>query len=272
MTFILVQFWGPLPTIHEGFMGDIPPGSLPSGDYPSTSQSSRPTVSQITTTGSPSNSEIDAKRPAQGFPQSNFPQNAYSQVHSYQTQNQVTRGRPDSFNLAGLGGALPDTSYQALNNTSQRQSTGHSPSLVYQMQGVPQYGGPQAISPQLANTPYNIPFQGQFQGMYTPNHVQTVPHLQSGNTGSQFYQGQGYMGQPQQANSQFYIQPSHYPHSQIYTGESPLAAYGMQSGFPGDNRHTQRGNEYGGSGFVSGGQGRTSSMGEYLLCPATFIC
>jgi hypothetical protein len=265
MTFILVQFWGPLPTIHEGLMSDIPPGSLPSGDYPNASQSTRPNVTQISTTGSPS--ETNAKRPGQGFPQPNFPQNTYAQVQSYPSQNQVSRGRPDSFNLTGLGGALPDTSYQALNSTPQRLPTGHSPSLVYQMQSIPQYGGAQAISPQLANTPYNMPFQGQYQGMYTPSHVQTAPHLQSGNTGSQFFQGQGYIGQPQQANSQFYVQPSHYgPHSQIYSGESPIAPYGMQSGFPGDNRHTQRGNEYGGGGYSAGAQGRTGSMGELNLC------
>jgi len=263
MTFILVQFWGPLPTIQEGFMSDIHPGSLPSGDYPNTSPGTRPNVTQISNTGSPS--DIDVKRPAQGFPQSNFPQNTYSQVQSYPPQNHVSRGRPDSFNLTALGGALPDASYQALNSTSQRQPTGHSPSLVYQMQGIPQYGGSQAISAHLANAPYNMPFQSQFQGIYTPNHVQSAPPLQSANAGSQFFQGQGYIGQPQQTNSQFYVQPSHYgPHSQIYSGESPITPYGMQSGFFGDSRHTQRGNEYAGTGFSTGAQGSSGSIRKLI--------
>ena len=262
MAFILVQFWGPLPTIYEGFMGDQPPRSLPSGDYPNSSQASRAKLPQVLTSTSSSDMEATRGGP-QGIQQSSFPQNTYSQAQSYSAQQHASQGRSDSFNLTSLGGALPDSTYQPLNSPSQRQPSGQSPSpLVYQMQGMPQYAGPQSINPQLANASYNLPYQSQFLAMYTPNQVQPAQHLQSGTSGSQFFQGQAYMGQPQQAGSPFYVQPNPYgPPSQMYSGESPVAQYGMRSGFPGDNRHSQRGNEYPGTGFSSGSQGRSGSVG-----------
>jgi len=82
--------------------------------------------------------------------------------------------------------------------------------------------------------------------------VQPAQHLQSGASGSQFFHGQAYMGQPQQAGSPFFVQPNPYgPQSQMYSGESPVAQYGMRSGFPGDSRQPQRGSEYPGTSFSS---------------------
>ncbi|TVY49007.1 Zinc finger CCCH domain-containing protein [Lachnellula occidentalis] len=164
--------------------------------------------------------------------------------------------------MASLGGALPDSSYQPLNSHSSRQPSGQSPSpLMYQMQGTPQYIGPQAINPQLANTSYNNPYQNQFPGMYPPNQVQSAHHHQSGTSGSQLFQGQAYMGQPQHAGLPYYVQPNLYgPQSQMYSGESPVAQYGTRIGFPGDSRHLQRNNEYPGTGYSSGSQGRSGSV------------
>jgi hypothetical protein len=261
MAFILVQFWGPLPTIHEAFMGGQPPGSLFSSDYLTSSQGTRPKLPHVSTSSSPS--DIEPRRGVQGIQQSSFPHNSYPQAQSYSAQQHASQGRPDPFNLTSLGGALSDSSYQPLNSPSPRKPSGQSPSpLVYQMQGMPQYAGPQAINPQLANAPYNLQYQSQFLGMYTPNQVQSAQHLQSGTAGSQYFQGQAYMGQPQQAGSPFYVQPNPYgPQSQMYSGESPVAQYGMRSGFPGESRHPQRGSEYPGTGFSSGAQGRSGSVG-----------
>ncbi|TVY20398.1 Zinc finger CCCH domain-containing protein 45 [Lachnellula arida] len=260
MAFILVQCWGPLPTVHEEFMGDQLTRSMPSSDYPNSSQGARSKTPQVSiTTLSP---DVEASRTFQGIQQSNFPQNTYPYAQSYSTQQHASQGRSDSFNLASLGGSLPDSSYQPLNSHSPRQPPGQSPSpLLYQMQGMPQYAGPQAINPQLANASYNLPYQSQFLGMYTPNQVQSAHHHQSGTPGSQLFQGQAYMGQPQHAGSPYYAQPNVYgPQSQMYSGESPVAQYGLRSGFLGDNRHLQRNNEFPGTGYSSGSQGRPRSV------------
>lgn len=260
MAFIFVQFWGPLPTIQEGFMGDTQSGTLPSGEPPNISQSRRPKVSTSNST-----SDSESRKASQGTAQPNSAQNTYSQGQSYSTMQQVTPGRPESFDLTSLGGALPDTPYQNLNTPSPRQPPqGQSASqIMYQMQGMPQYAASQAINPQLANASYNMPYPGQYQGMYAQPHIQTVQHLQSGSPSSQFFQGPGYAGQVQQTGSSFYVQPNPYvPQSSIYPGNSPVGQYGMRGGFPGDGAHLQRGSEYPAAGFGSGSQGRSSSIGQ----------
>jgi hypothetical protein len=258
MAFILVQFWGPLPTIYEGFMGDTPAGQQPLG------HSTRPDSARPSST-SPFD-ESDGRKGFQGGSQTHASQGNFPNVQPFSAQQHGAQGRQEHFNMASLGNALPDMSYMNYSNVSpQRYPSGPSPSPhVYQLQNIPQLGGPPPMSPPATNLPYNVPYQAQYQNMYAPSHNQATGSSQSGlNAGNQFYQGQPFLGQ--QPVSPYFIQQGQYaPQSQMYSGSPSSGQYGSRGAFIGDNRPLpqQRGGEYQGGSSSAVVPGRSSSIGK----------
>ncbi len=237
-------FWGQLPTIYEGLMGDMP-GRPPPGDFSNSSQGPR------------SNPSPYNENEGKGFP-------ASSQATVSQGNMQFSQ---DAFSLTPLSNALPDNVYQSYNNVpNQRYPSGPSTSpLMFQMPNVQQFANQQAMGQPMANMPYGMGYQPQFQGMYSPSHVQQQQNTQPGlNTGNQFYQSQGFMGQPQQMAPQFLVQPTQYSmQGQVYTGASSSGPYGPRSGFHGGVPAQQRAHEYISSSSTGGTPRRSSSIGEY---------
>ena len=265
MAFMVVQYWGFLPTINEVFMGDIPPAPQPPGDLSGDAQGRRSNVSQPSSQGL--YSENETRRGQQQPSPAQSSQLNYPQMQAYSSQQHVQHARPEGFNLTSLGNALPDLSYQGYGQVSpQRYSQGPaSPGMLYQFQNVPQYTGAPSVSPSSAT--YNMPYPAQYQGMYGAGHPGSAQHLSPGaQASSQFYHNQGFIGQQPQQGSPYLVQPSQYgPQGQIYSG-SP-SQYGMRGTFSGDSRLSgqQRSNEY--LAASAGGQSGRSSLGTYENTP-----
>jgi hypothetical protein len=263
MAFILVQFWGLLLTNYEGFMGDTPTGRpAGEGDFARTTHVAGTNSAQPS---SPSPfDESDGRKVFQGGSQTYGPQVNYPNIQSFPTQQYGSQSRQDHFNMAALGTALPDMSYINYSNVSpQRYPSGPSPSPhVYQLQSIPQIGGPPSMSPPATNLSYNLPYQAQYQGMYVPGHSPPPAGSQSGlNTGSQFYQGQVFLAQ--QPGSPYFIPQGQYgPQNQMYSGSPSSAQYGSRAAFIGDNRllPQQRGSNHQAGSPNDGAQGRSSSI------------
>ena len=268
MAFIFVQYWGPLATIPEVFMGDQPSRSQPVGDFSNPSQTSSANVSQLPNPGL--YDENEARTAQHGTFQSIPPQAGYSPNQPYPIQQQASQSRQEHFGMSSLNSALPDVSYQNYNQLStQRYPPSSSASaLAYQTQNIAQFGNTPTMGQPAANIPYNMPYQAQFHGIYAPGHVPSPQQLQpAAASGTQFY-GQGYAGQGQQTGPPFFIQPSQYaPQGHMYSANPAVAQYGGRGGFVTGSRVTpqQRSNEYLGGG--SSAPGRPSSIGK---SPAPF--
>ena len=265
MAFVVVQFWGPLPTINEAFMGDTSTPQ-PLGDFTNVPQGTQSNASQPSSQGP--YSENETRRGPQPL-SAQSSQIGYPQMQPYSSQQHIQHPRPEDFNMAALGNALPDLAYQGYGQvSSQRYPQGPaSPGMLYQLQNVPQYAGAPNISPSSAT--YNMTYPAQYQGMYGAGHAGSTQHLSSGTVaGNPFYHNQGFVGQQQQQGSQYILQPSQYaPQGQIYGG-SP-SQYGMRSTFSGDSRlpRQQRPNEY----LVASAGGlneRSGSIGTYESTPS----
>ena len=261
MAFVFVQFWGPLTTINEVFMGDTPPTSQPAGNFSNIPQGTRSNVSQPLIQSQYSENEAMIGSHA---PSAHSPQTGYPPAQAYSSQQHVQHARPESFNMVAVGNALPDLAYQGYAQVSpQRYPQGPAPpGLLYQIQNVPQYTGAQNVSSSSAT--YNMPYQGQYQTLYGATHTGSPQHLQLGPApAGQFYHNQGFVGQPQQQGSPYPIQSNQYgSQGQMYSG-SP-SQYGMRGGFSGDSRlpGQQRPYEYL-STSTTGPTGRSSSIGKY---------
>ena len=266
MAFIFVQYWGPLPTIQEVFMGDTPVGSQPVGDYSNPSQTARANVSQLSSPGLYDESE--ARRAQHGAFQSTSSHSGHSPNQPYPPQQHTSQSRQEPFGMTSLSSALPDVSYQSYNQLAPQRypPSPSSSALAFQMQNIPQFGNPSAMGQPAGNAPYNIPYQAQYQGMYAQGHAPSPQHLQSTTpSGTQFYHGQGFIGQPQQPGSPFFIQPSQYgPQGHMYATSPSVAQYGVRGSFPNESRvlPQQRSNEYLGGG--SSAPGRSSSIGKCI--------
>ena len=273
MAFIIVQFWGPIPTITEVFMGDTLSGSLPSGDPANAPQGMQSNFSQ--SSGRDPYNENETRRGQHAHSGQSL-RAGYTSMQTYSSQQQqhLQHARPEGFNMAALGIALPDLAYQTYGNApSQRYPQGpNSPGLLYQLQNAPQYASDSPVNPSTAA--YNVPYQGQYhwQGMYgTTNEGQ---HLSSAAPGCQFYNSQGFAGQQQQQGSPYLVQINQYgSQSPMYSG-SP-SQYGARGSFPSDSRHSgqQRGAEY--LGVSQGGPTeRPSSIGRWegLYQPVKISC
>ncbi|KAG0650857.1 Splicing factor [Hyphodiscus hymeniophilus] len=234
-------------------MGDTPPNRQLSGELTNAPQGSRSTMSQ-----SPGYSENDSRKAPQA-PAAPSPQTGYPPMQAYPQQQHGQHVRPENFNMAALGGALPDLSYQGYGHMPpQRYPQGPaSPGILYQIQNVQQYTSPPNISPSTAT--YNLPYQSQYPGVYATGNAS--PHLQHGTAGSQFY-NQGFVSQHQQQGAPYLVQPNQYGgQNQMYAG-SPTQ-YGLRGSFSGDSRLAgqQRATEFL-SASTGGSVGRSSSIGS----------
>ncbi|KAF4630656.1 hypothetical protein G7Y89_g7482 [Cudoniella acicularis] len=215
-------------------MGDTPLGALPDGKVSGDQQSYRQSSKQSSTIDTPS--EFESRNAPQGKLQSNVSPSSYPNPQQYPIQQHASQLRPESFNLGALAGALPEMSYQNYGSLpQQRHTSGYAPSgPVYQMPNIPQYGGSQTLSPAIANSQYNMPYQG-LQGVYAQNNILSPQLPPSVPTGSHFFQGQGYVAQ--QTGSPYYMQfPPHGPQSHPYVATSPVLNYGMRSNYSGEAR------------------------------------
>lgn len=251
MAFFFGQFWGQLPTIYETYMGDMS-GTSPSGDY-NNAQGPRPSATQNSATNQYNENDITRGRSGG--------------AHSG-GQQQFSQGQSDPFGLAALANSLPDATYQNYNNASaQRYSSGPSGSpMMYQYQNVPQFAGQQNMGQHFQSMPYG--YQPQYQGMYAPGQAQQSHGSQStSNNASQFYQGQGFMGQSQQMSPPFIVQPGQYGLQGQLFPVSSSGTYGGRGTYMGDMRQPgqMRGNEF--LGGPPGGvtPGRSSSIGKSTL-------
>lgn len=165
MSFVLVQFWGQLPTVVVVNMGDKPLGEQPSGNFANQPLDTRGSASRIQPLSS-YDDKSESRVGGYGQQILNVAPSSYA-MQPTSSQQQAQQGRPDSFNMGSLGGVLPDISYH--NYTSmppQRyQSSPASSQPIYQAQNVPQYSNTQTM-PQ--NIPYNTQYPPQYTGIYAP--------------------------------------------------------------------------------------------------------
>jgi hypothetical protein len=270
-TFVLVQFWGQLPTVYEGLMGDTPGGAQAGGDYsgPSSGTSNK---AQTSTPDLASYDDGETRDTSSGTAQYRSIQGSYPTFSSY-SPHTVSPGRQDAFNMSAMGSTLPDGAYQSY-GSPQRFAAGTSPPLHYPMQSR-QFGGPPNLSLQAQNVPYNMQYQSQYSGMYATNQSPAVSNLGPGiNMSSQYYPGQAFVAPaPQQPGVPYFIQPNQYgAQSQMY---SPGAMMGQTSSktFMAPSA-ANRGNDYG-AGAVQAGvaSGRSGSIGTISLdsCKSVFF-
>ena len=240
-------------------MGDAVPRRQPSGDFNDAPQGARSNVSQFSGR-SPHSENENRTGPQVPSAPSPLPRTGYPPSQSYSPQQHIQQGRSENFNMNALGNALPDLAYQSYGHLQpQRYPQGPvSPGLLYQIQNVPQYTGNASITPSTAA--YNIPYQGQYQGMYGAGNP--AQHLQTGAAGGQFY-NQGFVAQQQQQGTPYLVQPNQFGVQNQMYGGSPTQ-YGMRGGFSGENRVSgqQRPPEF--LGASAGGQaGKSSGIGTW---------
>jgi len=176
-----------------------------------------------------------------------------------------SQGQSDPFGMTALANSLPDATYQNYSNApTQRYPPGQSPSpLMYQFPTIPQFSNQQSMAQTYQNMQYSMGYQAQYQGMYGQGQTQQ-PHLQQAalSNGNHFYQGQGFMGQPQQMSPPFMIQASQYGvQGQAYPVSSS-GSYGARGGFLGEARQPgqSRGNDFLGGSSAGGTPGRAGSI------------
>jgi hypothetical protein len=276
MSFILVQFWGNfLPPIIEIPMGDVPGESQPPGNYPIPSQVGGPTLSRLSSPGVSEVQDISDQYPdpstaafQHGSPPSfqmqpqqqftslyqtrqNLPPSLQtglttSQANIVQTQGS---GRGSSFNMASLGGALPDSpnfGQSFIQQASQRFQSGPSqPALMYQLQQNAQFPGQMNIH-QPSNPVYNMQFSQQYLGKY-PQQIPPLHQQSSSSPSSQFVSNQGFMPalQTQQISPYFYQPgPSQYgQQTQSYQMNQPQtygASYGRRVSSSGEGNFSSQ--------------------------------
>ncbi|ESZ98888.1 hypothetical protein SBOR_0746 [Sclerotinia borealis F-4128] len=212
-------------------MGDsIVVGSKSKDDgFPATSQVSRQIPAQsVGEEFQQSSSRRDSNGPSHlTSASSNYAPNlAYS-------QHPMSHATPESFNMTKLGATLPDIPYQ---NYGQGfpQSPGAAPPFVYQTQ----YANQAVLSSPPTASSYTTPYQTPY-GMYPLNQQIQPQHMHMPTNNTQFYVGQGYLGQPQShlTGSQYYIQPGSFAQQgQIYTGNQMGVQYPHRGSFSGEIR------------------------------------
>ncbi|KAH8792528.1 YT521-B-like domain-containing protein [Hyaloscypha finlandica] len=248
-------------------MGDTPTGRpIIDGDFQNTAHGARANSTQRSS-ASPFD-ESDGPKAFQGNSHAPGSQGHYPHGQSFPTQQHGSQGQQDHFNMGPLGTALPDMSYMNYGNAPpQRYPSGPSPPAhLYQLQSMPQLGGPASMNTPATNLPYNVQYQTPYQSMYGPGQSQTSANSQSGlNIGNQFYQGQAFMGQAPVAP--YFIQPGQYAlQGQMYSANSSSGQYGPRGSFTGDNRPLpqQRSGEYQTGTSIEGVQRRSSSIGHAI--------
>ncbi|KUJ22408.1 uncharacterized protein LY89DRAFT_575586 [Mollisia scopiformis] len=242
-------------------MTDPPARSQPAGDLPNSSQSSRPNVPQLATPVSYEGN--DPRRAYHGSSQPNLPQGSFAPVPQFPQQQNSSPGRQDSFGMTSLGSALPEVFQGYGSMPSQRYAGSHATSsLQYHPQST-QYTAPAGMTSPSA-MPYNIQYQPQYQGMYAQSHNQSPTNTGTASgLGNQFYQGQIFMGQPQQAGGPYFVQPNQYgAPNPMFMSTPSTGQYGLGRGYGAENRlpNQFRGTEYLEGHPAGTGPGRSSSI------------
>jgi hypothetical protein len=257
----MVQVWRSLPTIYEVFMGDTTTGRpIIDGDLQDTTHSTTADSAHRS-----SASPYDESGVSKAFQGGSHAHGNFLQGQSFPIQQHGSQNRQELFNMASLGTALPDIAYMNYNNASpQRYPSGPSPSAhLYHVQNITQLGGPASVNPPTTNLPYNAQYQALYQGMYLPSQGQATAGSQPVlNIGSQFYQGQAFMGQA--PVSGYFMQPGQYAtQSQIYTASPSMGQYGPRGSYAGDNRplSQQRSGDYQPGSQIDGSKRRVTSIG-----------
>lgn len=237
-------------------MGDSPFRTSSTGGTP---QPTKPDESSTQSTGQ--HQDNDGRRDAQ-YPT----QPSYNAQYQYSHEPQH-HGRADAFNMNPFNAALPDVPYQSYG--SQRNSVANSSGAMYPVHNMQQYPAQPNIG-QPAQVPYNISYQGQYQGVYGSGHSPSPPHLQTGNPGvGQFYPSQGYVGQQhqqqqQQLAQQYFIQHQYGSQSPMFPGMSSPSQYGGRSNsFPVEGSYStqQRSSEFSRPNQTGGDGGVQRSVG-----------
>jgi hypothetical protein len=252
MAFIYVQFWGPPTLLNEFYLGTSP--LRPAN--PQTSMSQQAVHHE----------DEEIGKGQQRIPSTSSQETASQTAHLSSQQQyapqQHIQARPELFTMNPLATALPDLSYQSYGQMQpQRYPTGPSSSgLFYHLQNAPQYAGQQSVGSTNASYQYQGPYQGMYAANSTPSPTQPQPGTA---VGSQLYH-QGFMGQPHQQGSPYFIPPSHYnaQSSQIYPGLQQPAQYGTRGNFVADGVLQQRGNDFLGVAPPGGGPRSSSSISE----------
>lgn len=262
MSFILVQFWGPLLIpILENPMGDAPGGSQPPSNHPGSppvlgstqSRLSSPGVSELREISDqyfdPSTDALQQAGPSQyqflAQQQFNSPyqirqnippplQTSLGSSQSNMAQAQVL-GRGSSFNMTSLGAALPDNLNYGqgfVQQSTQRYPSGPPQAgLVYPLQQTAQFPGQMAMN-QPTGPAYNMQYPQQYSGKYA-HHQATAQIQQSGSSSQQYTQQPNFVNPPhQQAPSPYFYQQGQFTSpGQLYPMNPP-----QQYGVPYGNR------------------------------------
>lgn len=305
MSFILVQFWGPLLIpLPENPMGDMPGGSQPPSNHPgsppvlgsSQSRLSSPGVTELQEISDqyfdPSTDALQHSGQSQyqflSQEQFNLPyqfrQNMPPQLQTNLASSQSNMaqaqglGRGSSFNMTSLGAALPDNL-----NYGQgfvQQSAPRFPSgppqagLVYPLQQAAAFPGQMALNQQ--NSPsYNLQYPQQYSGKYI--HQQTPAQTQQpGSSSQQYTQHLNFIGPPhQQSPATYFYQQGQFASPDPLYSVNPPQQYGVPygnrsslAGEAGPSSQQRSVEQYGGQSVQSGGalaKPGTAGMFQFLL-------
>jgi hypothetical protein len=305
MSFILVQFWGPLLIpILENPMGDMTGGSQPPSNHPGSPPVLGSTQSRLSSPGvsefhEASDQYFDPSTDAlqqggqsqyQFLPQQQFNppyqlrqnippqlQTSLGSSQSNMAQAQVL-GRGSSFNMTSLGAALPDSLNYGqgyVQQSAQRFPSGpQQAGLVYPLQQTAQFLGQMGMD-QPNSPPYNMQYPQQYSGKYA-HHQTTAQIQQPGSSSQQYTQHPNFVSQPHQQSPSpyFYQQGQFTPPGQLYS-MNPLQQYGIPygnrsnlAGEAGPSSQQRSTEQYGGQGVQSGGalvKPGTAGMFQLLL-------
>jgi hypothetical protein len=248
-------------------MGDTPTGHA--GSSPNTTQGSR---ADSLKAGIYEDGTVE--RGYHEAPQAQMQHNFFNTqpFPAQHTQQNNPQGRQYPFNMASLGSALPDMSFQNYGSSlTQRYTAGQTgPQHLYQMQSPP-ISSPSGMSSQTANMPYTVQYTGQYP-MYAPGQNSSGQNMgTAGVVGNQFYQDPGHMGQQQ--GSPFFAVPGQYGHGpqmQMYAGNPLPTQFGQRVAYQGDGRSTTQQRSTDSPGTGPGGAGRSGSIGEHISEVGTF--
>jgi hypothetical protein len=211
-------------------MGDIPSESQPLGDAKRAASiagnyGGRPLKSAFYGVG-------DAQNITHGTVDYQSMPMSYPNMYPYPVQVQQ-----ETFNMNTLGLALPDQ-YQVYTSPPQRLHGGSS-LLPHQHQMNHHFGNPANLSQEMQNPPYNMQYQTQYQGIYSPGHNQAIlGNAPGANISNSYFQGQQFMAQPHQQTPTYLVQAAQYRgHSQTYTSHKLLNQPSVKGAYPGENGH-----------------------------------
>jgi len=178
MAFVLVQYYtyGPLPTIFENSMGDVPASSSSPAEQ----------AGQI---------RQDLDSTSSQYPQTQSSNPQQQRVNPNQQPTMAQQQAMASFHMASIGAALPNPPYaQPFPQHSQQQFPLSVPApAAYHLGQTPQFGGQQAMN-QSSNSAFSMQYQ-QYQPLYPPPHIPHQAIQQSSPQNQQYYANPPFLAQ-----------------------------------------------------------------------------